>query len=238
MRLLLVEDETAIRTALARGLAHEGTEVFPAASLQEARELAHKHLPEAMLSDLKLPDGSGLDLAGELGLPFVLMSGFASYDDAVQAMRMGCVDFFTKPVPIKDLRRALDRLSARIRVDNLQVIEPGGTLRLVRSAALGMVVQPFSAQAWSWSSREEAERLFASVLPGTDLAVRQVVAELMQAAAAGRLVTNVGPDWLVAWLEAEVDWQTVQAERRQVIEDLGERCIWRKDGALVECSHG
>lgn len=238
MRLLLVEDEAAIRTALSRGLSQGGTEVIAAGSLLEARELAHKHLPDAMLSDLKLPDGSGLDLAGELSLPFVLMSGYASYDDAVQAMRMGCVDFFTKPVSIKDLRRALDRLSARIRVDNLQVVEPGGTMRLVRSAALGMVVQPFSAQAWSWTSREEAERQFSSVLPEADIGVRQVVAELMQAAAPGRLVMNIGPDWLVAWLEAPVDWQGAEAERRQVIEDLGERCVWRKDGALVECSHG
>jgi len=56
----------------------------------------------------------------------------------------------------------------------------------------------------------------------------------MQAAPAGRLVINRGDGWWTAWLAASVDWQGAQAERRQAIEELSERCVWRSDGALVE----
>jgi CheY-like chemotaxis protein len=239
MRLLLVEDETAIRSALTRGLAHDGTEVRPVASLKEAREAIAEQAPQALLSDLKLPDGSGLDLACELGVPFILMSGYATYDDAVQAMRMGCVDFFTKPVSIKDLRRAVGRLQALTAKDSLQVVDAAPQPRLARASALGVVVQPFSAQAWSWTSREEAERQFPAVVAEvSDPAVRQVLSELMQATEHGRLVVNLGDTWLSAWLDARIDWQEAQRERRLLIEDLCERSVWRADGALVECSHG
>jgi DNA-binding response OmpR family regulator len=235
MRLLIVEDEAAIRSALTRGLAQGGNEVLAAASLGEAREVARNKPPEALLSDLKLPDGSGLDFAGELGVPFIMMSGYASFDDAVAALRMGGVDFFTKPVAIKDLRRALERLQARARNDGLQVIDaqPDGTCRLAQPAATSVVVQPLAASAIAWTSPAEAERRFAEVRD-TQPARRQILAELMQCTPAGRVVINHGDGWWTAWLEAAVDWREAQAERRQAIEDLSERCVWRPDGALVE----
>ena len=236
MRLLIVEDEAAIRSALARGLAQGGNEVIAAASIAEAREIARARPPEALLSDLKLPDGSGLDFAGELGVPFIMMSGYASFDDAVAALRMGGVDFFTKPVAIKDLRRALERLQARARNDGLQVIDAGadGVCRLAQPTAVSLVVQPFTTAACAWTSPSEAESGFARLGDGAGPAQRQVLAELMQAAPAGRVVVNQGAGWWTAWLAASVDWQGAQAERRQAIEDLSERCVWRADGALIE----
>jgi two-component system, LytTR family, response regulator len=239
MRLLVVEDEDAIRTALGRGLAVNGTEVATAASLAEGRTVAARFHPQALLSDLKLPDGSGLDLASELGLPFVLMSGYAAFDDAVAALRMGCVDFFTKPVPIRDLRRALDRLAVRQRMDAVQVVAPAadGTLVRVQPAAVGLIAEPFTAATLAWQTPAEAQERFAasSALTG-DAAQRQVLAELLQAAPHGRLTVNRGTGWWNAWLAATVDWHDAQRERRAVVEDLAERCVWRADGVLVECA--
>lgn len=240
MRLLIVEDEASIRSALARGLAVGGNEVHAAASLGEAREIARRTAPEALLSDLKLPDGSGLDFAGELGVPFVMMSGYAAFDDAVAALRMGCVDFFTKPVAIKDLRRALDRLHSRSRADALEIVDlhhPQGPRR-VQPAAASLVSLPFSAGALDWSDPTGAQERFSASALANDTAQRQVLAELMQAAPAGRVVVNRGDGWWTAWLDAAVDWQGAQSERRAVIEDLAERCVWRRDGALVECADG
>jgi len=236
MRLLIVEDEAAIRSALTRGLASGGGEVIAAASLAEAREIARTRPPEALLSDLKLPDGSGLDFAGELRVPFIMMSGYASFDDAVAALRMGCVDFFTKPVAIKDLRRAVERLQARARNDGLQVVDAGadGSCRLAQPAAVSLVVQPFRSAAAEWTSPGEAQARFATLDSAGDPTQRQVLAELMQAAPSGRVVVNRGDGWWTAWLAATVDWQGAQAERREAIEELGERCVWRPDGALVE----
>ena len=107
MHLLLLEDEPAIRTAVARGLRRAGHDVVVAASLAEARTMASQHPVEGLVSDLKLPDGSGLQAASEIGVPFILMSGMAVYDDAVAALRLGCVDFFTKPVSMQDVQQAL-----------------------------------------------------------------------------------------------------------------------------------
>jgi two-component system response regulator PilR (NtrC family) len=238
MRLLVVEDEAAIRSALTRGLAHGGNQVVSAASLIEARSLAGSHRPEALVSDLKLPDGSGLDLACELELPFVLMSGYATYDDAVQALRLGCVDFFTKPVSIKDLRRAVDRLQAR-RAQAPQVVDPERIPRLARPTAVAIEVEPLTALAVAWQSADEAARLYPSLTAAAPTPeLRQIVAELMQAAPErGRLVLNDARTQWLAWLEAAVDWRA-QDERRQLIEDLAERCYWRPEGAIVECSHG
>ncbi len=236
MRLLVVEDEAAIRSALTRGLAHGGNEVVSAASLIEARGTAGKHRPEALVCDLKLPDGSGLDLACELELPFVMMSGYATYDDAVQALRLGCVDFFTKPVSIKDLRRAVERLQTR-RAQLPQVVDPGPSPRLVRPTAIGLGIEPLTAVAATWTDAGQAHAVYPTLAAAAPSpALRQIVAELMQAAPCGRLVVNDTPTGWLAWLEATVDWQA-QDERRRLIEDHSERCFWRADGALVECSH-
>ena len=110
MRILLLEDEPAIRQAVARGLQRWGHEVFVASDVAQARQVLADESPEAIVSDCKLPDGSGLQFAVDSGVPFILMSGMAQFDDAVKAMRAGCVDFLTKPVKFDTLRTALDRL--------------------------------------------------------------------------------------------------------------------------------
>lgn len=238
MRLLIVEDEDAIRTAFARALATGGTEVRTAASLTEARQVAADFHPEALLSDLKLPDGSGLDFASECGVPFILMSGYAAFDDAIAALRMGCVDFFTKPVAIKDLRRALERLTHRLRSDSLQVVEAGadGLVR-VQAASVGLVRGGFTCRTLAWSDTVQAQARYGEVqaiLPGE--AGRMILAELLQALPAGRLVINRGQGWMTLWLDGAVDWHGTEAERKASIEAAAERVIWRDDGVLIECS--
>ena len=78
MRILLLEDEAAIRQAVSRGLSRWGHDVLVASCVEEARQHAADSAPEALLSDCKLPDGSGLKFAVESGLPFILMSGWLS----------------------------------------------------------------------------------------------------------------------------------------------------------------
>lgn len=238
MRLLIVEDEDAIRSALGRALAVGATDVRTAASLVEARAVAAECPPEALLTDLKLPDGSGLDFAGECGVPFILMSGYAAFDDAVAALRMGCVDFFTKPVAIKDLRRALDRLGTRLRADAVQVVaqRAEGLVR-VQPAAVGLVEEPFRSATLPWQTAAEAKQRFDAVGDlAPSVAQRTALAELMQACSSGEIVINRGNGWWTAWLAAEVDWTHQQHERRRAIEAVAERCVWRATGALVECS--
>lgn len=230
MRVLLLEDEDAIRSALARGLRQHGHQVEAAASLAEARAAAQRLHPEALVSDLKLPDGNGLDLASELGLPSVLMTGYGTFDDAVRAMRLGCIDFFTKPVAIREVARALERIATRpsagapvIDATGELTVGDGGSLRTVRALAL------------DWAAPTDARtRLdqFAPLLPTPPH--RLIAAELLQAAPSGRLAINLDAERWCAWLRAPVDW-TTQDDRRRLIACVSARATWSPTGALVDC---
>jgi len=239
MRLLVVEDEGSIRSALARGLGQYGHRIETASCLSEARALVAKRPPEALISDLKLPDGNGLDLAEELGVPFLLMTGYGTFDDAVRAMRLGCHDFFTKPVTIKDVCRAIDHLAGR-RNGGPTVVDASvdGQLRLTLPSGSGFSAQALLTRTVGWTDFAESRAAFAALdgmLPS--LAHRQIAAELLQASPRGRLVINLQTDLWSAWLEAAVSWAKA-SDCRMLLEDLCRRCVWTSDGALVECGRG
>lgn len=230
MRVLLLEDEDAIRSALTRGLRQHEHQVASAATLAEARLLAQRFQPEVLISDLKLPDGNGLDFAGELGLPSVLMTGYGTFDDAVRAMRLGCIDFFTKPVPIREIARALDRIATRpqtgpsvIDADGDVTVADGGTVRTVHALAV------------SWEDALSASTLLdqLAALLVTPMQ-RLVAAELLQAAPNGRLVINRDDGRWCAWLRTPIDW-TSQDDRRRLLACVAARLAWSPAGALVEC---
>ncbi|MDA3962923.1 MAG: response regulator [Planctomycetota bacterium] len=238
MRLLLLEDEPAIRSALQRALRKWGYEVAAAASLEEARGLLSAFQPQALVSDLKLPDGSGLDLAKELGAPFILMSGYASFDDAVAALRLGCVDFLTKPVAMKALQRSLLGLTAGDASSELAVFVPAEQSALTAVSASAITSEPLFTKELTWTDREQGEAAFAAAGACADsIQERQVLAELMQAAEVARVVVNHGPQRWRAWLDAAVNWDASaeQRDRRQFIDDLADRALFRPEGVIVEC---
>lgn len=234
MHLLVVEDEDAIRSALTRGLASAGTSVAAAASLGAARELAMARRPDALVSDLKLPDGTGIELARELGVPFVLMTGYGTFDDAVAALRLGCVDFFTKPVPIRDLRHALDRIRGRLH-EGPSVVEAPAEAVVVASPREGDAVVRLGSALWS--APAGARQAWQRLLPlAPALGHRQVLAECLQAVGSGRAVVNLRDDrWLLRIRsECGVTWPD---EVRQVVEDQASTSHWSSDGCFVECTH-
>lgn len=113
-QLLLVEDDHYLRRVLARALTARGFKVAEAASLEEGRHrLAAAPLPGFGVFDLKLPDGSGLDLLAELhqlnpGARVVMLTGWGSIPTALEALRRGASDFLAKPIEIAELMRILD----------------------------------------------------------------------------------------------------------------------------------
>lgn len=114
--LLLVEDDGNLRKALGRALGGRGFSVAAVASCSEA--LAHlaataddRPVQFAVL-DLRLPDGSGLDLVPVLldrfpAMRIVVLTGWGSIATALRALRLGAVDFIAKPVEVEALVRAL-----------------------------------------------------------------------------------------------------------------------------------
>lgn len=100
--LLLVEDEVNLRERLARALKNRGYEVRAADSLAAARQASEEDSPELAILDLRLPDGNGLSLVSALreidpSTRIVVLTGYGSIATAVEAIRLGAVNYVTKP---------------------------------------------------------------------------------------------------------------------------------------------
>lgn len=113
-KVLIVDDDPAIRFAVGDYLEHKGFAVESAASLGEAREALLKIRPDALILDQKLPDGSAVEALNELraadmDLVVVLLTGHGSIELAVKAMKAGADQFLTKPVELGALHAILER---------------------------------------------------------------------------------------------------------------------------------
>jgi DNA-binding NtrC family response regulator len=111
---LIVEDDTSSREALAALVQAEGFTTALAASIAEARIHLVRQRPDVVLMDLKLPDGSGMQLFDDLedraSIETILITGFASVESAVEALRLGASDYLTKPVNVQRLKAVLSRV--------------------------------------------------------------------------------------------------------------------------------
>jgi DNA-binding NtrC family response regulator len=109
-RALLVDDEASSLAALAELIDREGFRTSTATTLAEARERFVDAAPAVVLIDLMLPDGSGMELvelAAGVGAQVVLITGHASVETAVDALRRGATDYLTKPVDLARLKTIL-----------------------------------------------------------------------------------------------------------------------------------
>jgi DNA-binding NtrC family response regulator len=116
---LLVDDDARQLDALAEVVQLEGFACRTAASLAEARERLAEHTPDVIISDLMLPDGNGLELREHPTAPdteMVLITGQASVDSAIQALRTGVLDYITKPLDIPRLRAVLANVARTVSV--------------------------------------------------------------------------------------------------------------------------
>ena len=121
-KLLIVDDEPGFRTAMSRYLSRAGFAVSDAASLRAARASLASNSFQAMLLDLQLPDGDGLEWIDEIrarhrDMTLVVITGRSEIPIAVEAMRRGADDFVTKPVEprqiVSHVRRFLDGCERR-----------------------------------------------------------------------------------------------------------------------------
>ncbi len=108
---LLVDDDTNLLSGLAELVQQEGFTTTTAGTLTDARTQLAEQAPDVVLTDLVLPDGSGLELLRDLesnpAADVVLITGHASVDSAVEALRKGASDYLTKPIDIPRLRTVL-----------------------------------------------------------------------------------------------------------------------------------
>lgn len=112
-KILIVEDETVIRTALRRLLERNGYQVSESGSVQEAESGYDLDEFDLVISDLRLPGAPGTDLIQKAGdVPVLIMTSYASLRSAVDSMRMGAVDYIAKPFDHGDMIAAVQRIIA------------------------------------------------------------------------------------------------------------------------------
>lgn len=113
--ILIVDDDQDTLNALSRLVASEGFTTASATSLVEARQLIAKQQPDVVLLDLVLPDGDGMDLFQDVesrrSIEIVLITGHASIETSVQALRLGAADYLIKPINVTQLRSVLSRIA-------------------------------------------------------------------------------------------------------------------------------
>jgi two-component system response regulator RegA len=111
-KLLLVDDDAPLRRSMARALERRDFQVLAAEGVAEARALAGEHRPEFAVLDMRLTEGSGLDLVRTLRelrpeIRVVIVTGYGNIATAVAAIKAGAVDYLAKPVDADDVVSAL-----------------------------------------------------------------------------------------------------------------------------------
>jgi len=107
--ILVVDDEVGIRELLAEILFDEGYQVHLAENAEQARAHRNEHEPDLVLLDIWMPDTDGVALLKEwveqdlLTMPVIMMSGHGTIETAVEATRIGAVDFLEKPISLQKL---------------------------------------------------------------------------------------------------------------------------------------
>jgi len=128
-RILIVDDELVVRDSLGKWFSSEGYAAHPVGSAREALETIQKEEFDIALLDIKMPGMDGMELQSRLReadpeLTIVMMTGYASVDTAVQALKHGAYDYITKPVDPDELSHlvsnALEHKRARREVARLR----------------------------------------------------------------------------------------------------------------------
>ena len=110
--VLIVDDEPDIRELLDITLSRMGLQTHSAATLEEAKELVARVQPDLCLTDMRLPDGSGISLVQYIQqefphIPVAMITAHGSVETAISALKAGAFDFISKPVELENLRRLI-----------------------------------------------------------------------------------------------------------------------------------
>ncbi|WP_312519843.1 sigma-54-dependent transcriptional regulator [Stutzerimonas nitrititolerans] len=143
--ILIVEDETIIRSALRRLLERNQYEVSEAGSVQEAQERFSIPGFDLIVSDLRLPGAPGTELIKlATGVPVLIMTSYASLRSAVDSMKMGAVDYIAKPFDHDEMLQTVarilgDREQARSAPAQSGTGQPGATAQNTANGEIGII---------------------------------------------------------------------------------------------------
>ena len=149
--ILVVDDEMGIRELLAEILGDEGHVVTMAENAQQARQIRATSTPDLVLLDIWMPDTDGVTLLKEwqrdrmLTMPVIMMSGHATIDTAVEATRIGALNFLEKPISLQQLLKAVQQGLSR----GQETVRAGTLSTMARPAPIPLVADsaPLAASA-------------------------------------------------------------------------------------------
>jgi len=181
-RILVVDDEADLRELLEITLLKMGLDVDCAATLREARRLVDDNAYQLILTDMRLPDGLGLELVREVSstskTPIAVITAFGSAENAVVALKAGAFDYVSKPV-------VLDELRVMVR-SALKLSDPGAGREAGEDSGSRLIGNSQAMQAL----RAQIGRLARSMAPiaitgesgaGKELAAREIHAQSSRA---------------------------------------------------------
>jgi len=111
-QILIVDDEPDILELLSMTINRMGLHCTTACSLSDARYQLQNNPFDLCLTDMRLPDGSGLDLVAEIqeqysDMPVVVITAYGSVEVAIEAMKVGAFDFLSKPIELEKLKSVI-----------------------------------------------------------------------------------------------------------------------------------
>jgi len=173
MKILVVDDNLSLVKGLCIFLTQEGHVAIPAGTLAAARSELATNGFDLVITDLKLPDGEGLDVIraakeSEHPAEVILMTAFSSIETAVAAMKLGALDYLTKPVPLEEFAFRVARVAER-----RETVERADTLRRANAAwrAVEGLEDPLGAMVGESESMKIVKNLIrrAAAFPSTVL---------------------------------------------------------------------
>jgi two-component system response regulator PilR (NtrC family) len=187
-RILVVDDEADLRELVEITLLKMGLDVDSADCLASARALLQQHDYALVLTDMRLPDGMGIDLVREVAgagrnIPIAVITAFGSAENAVTALKAGAFDYLSKPVGLDQLRLLVQ---SALRISTAQAA-PG---KAAPAAAGGTALRLMGESALMRDLRAQIVRLARSMAPiaitgesgtGKELAARDIHAQSARA---------------------------------------------------------
>ncbi|MBF0548104.1 MAG: sigma-54-dependent Fis family transcriptional regulator [Candidatus Riflebacteria bacterium] len=128
-KIVLVDDELKLLRALKRALETEGYEVFDFSVSSDALKFIIEREPDLVVSDIKMPGLSGLDLLEKISnansrIPCILMTAYSSIETAVASMKLGARDYLLKPFELKEFKNSVERVLSQEITPDLPPGEP------------------------------------------------------------------------------------------------------------------
>lgn len=253
-KVLIVEDQLAVRTMLMNFFSKRGYGVFQAENGFQAQKLYQTLAPQVIISDIKMPGMSGIDLLEDIrqrdpNVIFILITGYGTEDMILEALRKGASNFFRKPLQIQELfewlekRRAEDQQTGDDESSALDLEENHKSYRIkVKNFKLKPLLHQLCSNLPSALARDELRKIRSGLEEALVNAwehgcLRITEAEKSLALETGQFSELVEQRTVEHGLEElEIQWNLKPDQVEIYIHDSGEGFDWRHH--LVEESAG